>query len=111
MTKRSAITLAAGLALALLVGVAAISLTMDANSAANAGGHRKPKIEHRTQTVRIHKKASSPTAPTTRIVQLPSSGATASSSPSSGYSESESERSDDDQGLRAPSSGAEVGDD
>jgi hypothetical protein len=116
MTKRSAITMAAGLALALLVGVAAISLTLGAGAAANAGGHRKPKIEHRTQTVTIHKKASS-TPAQTRLVHLaptsaPSVARTASSG---GYDDSESETFDDSSaegaGSPAGSGAAEAGDD
>lgn len=114
MTKRSAITMAAGLALALLVGVAAITLTMSGGATAHAGGHRKPKIEHRVQTVTIHRKASSTPSATTRVVHLPSSAAvTAPTSTSSGYSEGESLATDDAEGSgsHAGSSGAEVGDD
>jgi hypothetical protein len=115
MTKRSAITMAAGLALALLVGVAAITLTMSGGATAHAGGHRKPKIEHRVQTVTIHRKASGAPAPTTRVVHLPSSTAPAAapSTGSSGYSEGESQATDDAEGSgsHAESSGAEVGDD
>jgi hypothetical protein len=114
MTKRSAITMAAGLALALLVGVAAISLTLGDGAAASVSGHRKPKIEHRVQTVTIHRKASStPTSP--RVVHLASGAAT--SATASGYSESESESealddsSSEDLESPAESGLVEVGDD
>jgi hypothetical protein len=116
MTKRSAITMAAGLALALLVGVAAISLTLGDGAAANANGHRKPKIEHRVQTVTIHRQAPNTSGPTTRIVQLPSGSASgvATSTTSGGYSESEGfdDSSSEDSGPYGGSSAAdEVGDD
>ncbi len=116
MTKRSAITMAAGLALALLVGVAAISLTLGDGAAASVSGHRKPKIEHRVQTVTIHRKASSTPAPS-RVVHLASSSASgaATSATASGYSESESEALDDssseDSESHAESGPVEVGDD
>jgi hypothetical protein len=114
MTKRSAITMAAGLALALLVGVTAISLTLGDGAAASVSGHRKPKIEHRVQTVTIHRKASSTPAPS-RVVHLASGAAT--SATASGYSESESESealddsSSEDLESHAESGLVEVGDD
>jgi hypothetical protein len=92
MTKRSAMTMAAGLAFALLAGVVAISLTLGATPAANASRERKPLIKHQVQTVTVHRKAASSAPAGIRIVQLPLS------STSSSTFESSAGQSFDDQG-------------
>jgi hypothetical protein len=78
MTKRSAITMAAGLAVALLVGVAAISLTFGGAPVANAGRDNKPVVKHQVQTVTVHRKADAPATGGVRIVHLSSTAPTAS---------------------------------
>jgi hypothetical protein len=57
MTKRSAITMAAGLAGALLVDVVAISLMLGSVSVASAGRQHKPVVKRQVQTVTVHKKS------------------------------------------------------
>jgi hypothetical protein len=121
MTKRSAIMMAAGLAVALLVGIAAISLTMSGTSAAHAGRHRKPIVHHRVQTVTIHKKSPSTEGPQpVQIVHLgpTSSGATTSTAAAPGtFSEPETGTddvgSDDGAGGHggSPGTGGAYGDD
>jgi hypothetical protein len=71
MTKRSAMTMAAGLAFALLAGVVAISLTLGSTPAANASRERKPLIKHQEQTVTVHRKAASTAPAPVRVVHLP----------------------------------------
>jgi hypothetical protein len=95
MTKRSAITMAAGLAVALLVGVAAISLTMGNGAVANAGGHHKPIVRHRVQTVTIHRSPDANASPEpVQVVHLGTSPASSTSDgATSGY---EGTESDDD---------------
>jgi hypothetical protein len=83
MTKRSAITMAAGLAMALLVGVTAVSLMLGGTSVATASGqHRKPLVKQQVQTVTVHRKAPQTSGSGgVRIVHLSgSSGSNASSS-------------------------------
>jgi hypothetical protein len=112
MTKRSAIMLAAGLAVALLIGVAAISLSFGDPSVAHAGGHRSPVVHHRVQTVTIHKKApGAATGQPTQIVHLspPSSAGATSMSSGSGDEETQGDDSGADDGSHG-SSGA-FGDD
>jgi len=116
MTKRSAMTMAAGLALALLVGVAAISLTFGGASVASAGGERRPIVKRQVQTVTVHRKADAPSQGGVRIVDL---GSTAGSQTMSGSSDDgfENEASDDafddggHQGSSSSMSGASFGDD
>jgi hypothetical protein len=74
MTKKSALTMAAGLALALLVGVAAITLTFGGPSVASAGGDHKPVVKHQVQTVTVHRKADGSSTGGVRVVHLASSG-------------------------------------
>jgi hypothetical protein len=85
-------TMAAGLAFALLAAVVAISLTLGATPAANASRERKPLIKHQMQTVTVHRKAASSAAAGVRIMQLPLS------STSSSTVESSAGQSFDDQG-------------
>jgi hypothetical protein len=97
MTKKSALTMAAGLALALLVGVAAITLTFGGTSVANASRDRKPIVKHRVQTVTVHRKAEvSSSGGSVRIVHLSSTTPTASAT-ESGFSDDgfENEANDD----------------
>ena len=116
MTKRSAIMMAAGLAVALLIGIAAISLTMSGTSAAHAGAHRKPIVHHRVQTVTIHKKTpSSGNQQSVQIVHLGSTSSAGTTSVSPGFSEPETGAdvgSDDGTGGHGSSgSGSAYGDD
>ena len=110
MTKRSAMTMAAGLALALLVGVAAISLTLGGTSVANATREHKPIVKHQTHTVTVHKKAPAPASSGgVRIVHLSSSSApmpTTLSQSSAGYSDDGFESESGDDGYGSGSSGA-----
>jgi hypothetical protein len=96
MTKKSALTMAAGLAIALLVGVAAMTLTFGGTSVANATRQHKPIVKHQVQTVTVHRKADAPSSTGVRIVHL-SSTAPAGSETTSGYSDDgfENEGSDD----------------
>lgn len=114
MTKRSALMLAAGLAIALLIGVAAISLSLGDPSVAHAGGHRKPVVHHRVQTVTIHKKAPSTggAQQPVEIVHVGSAAPTAATSTSGGYGEPESgDASESDDAGNGPSSAGAYGDD
>jgi hypothetical protein len=78
MNKRSAMVIAAGLVLALLAGVAAVSLTLGGSGMTTASAvNPKPKPIVRTEkhTVIIHKQAkANPGSPT--IVRVPSSAPT-----------------------------------
>jgi hypothetical protein len=97
MTKKSALTMAAGLAIALLVGVAAMTLTFGGTSVANATRQHKPIVKHQVQTVTVHRKADAPSSSGgVRIVHL-SSTAPAGSETTSGFSDDgfENEGSDD----------------
>ncbi|MDP9300566.1 MAG: hypothetical protein M3P43_06690, partial [Actinomycetota bacterium] len=93
MTKRSAMTMAAGLAFALLAGVVAISLTLGATPAANASRERKPLVKHQVQTVTVHRRAGSASPSGVQVIQLPPTSASTSSM------ESSSGGSSDDQGM------------
>ena len=96
MTKKSALTMAFGLALALLVGVAAISLTLGGTSVANATRQHTPIVKHEMQTVTVHRKSDAPSSSGgVRIVHLSSSSGmtpTTSSYSDDGF---ENESSDD----------------
>src|SRR5437763_10133397 len=111
MTKRSAITMAAGLAMALLVGVTAVSLMLGATSGATATGqHRKPLVKHQVQTVTVHRKAPQGSGSGgVRIVHLSgSSGSTPSSSyQTAGYADDGFESAGTDGG--SPDDGAPTG--
>jgi hypothetical protein len=75
MNKKSAMVIASGLVLALLAGVAAVSLTLSGGSvgAASAVTHQvKPIVRTEKRTVTIHKKAKA-TAGSQTIVRVPSS--------------------------------------
>ena len=119
MTKRSAITMAAGVATALLIGIAAIALMMGEVSVATAGGERKPIVKRQVQTVTVHRKAHADASPSVQVVHLGSGSAAGASSISAfddeGY-EHEGDSSFDDgavgssQGLDDSSQGT-VGDD
>jgi len=80
VTKRSALTMAAGLALSLLVGVLAISLTLGGTSVASASRDHKPIVKHQVKTVTVHRKADAPSSSAVRIVHLGSTAPAASSS-------------------------------
>jgi hypothetical protein len=103
MTKRSAMTMAAGLALALLVGVTAISLMLGSGSVASAGGQHKPVVKRQVQTVTVHRKADAPASGGVRVVHL-GSGSAAGTYETAGYSdddgfESEGTESGSDDGF------------
>jgi len=79
MTKRSAMTMAAGVAIALLLGVAAVSLTIGDTPAAQARGDLAPRIQHQVRTVTIRRPVDAqPT--TTRVVQFAAQPAGATTS-------------------------------
>ena len=80
MTKRSAITMAAGVATVLLIGIAAIALMMGEVSVATAGGERKPIVKRQVQTVTVHRKAHADASPSVQVVHLGSGSTTGSSS-------------------------------
>jgi hypothetical protein len=111
MTKRSAITMAAGLALALLVGVAAITLTFGGASVASAGGQHKPIVKHQVQTVTVHRKADAPSPSGIRIVHLGSTTAMPTSTSGSSDDGFENEGIDDgfEDGSFGTSSGSTSG--
>ena len=111
MTKKSALTMAAGLALALLVGVAAMTLTFGGASVANATRQHKPIVKHQVQTVTVHRKSDAPSSSGgVRIVHLsPSSGVTQTTS---GYSDDSFENEGSDDAFESGStSGGTQGDD
>ena len=93
MTKRSAMTMAAGLAFALLAGVVAISLTLGATPAANAIRERKPLVKHQVQTVTVHRRVGSAASSGVQVVQLPPT------STSTSFTETSSGGGFDDQGM------------
>jgi hypothetical protein len=93
MTKRSAMTMAAGLAFALLAGVVAISLTLGVTPAANAIRERKPLVKHQVQTVTVHRRAGSASPSGVQMIQLPATSTSTSSM------ESSSGGTFDDQGM------------
>jgi len=75
MNRKSAMVIASGLVLALLAGVAAVSLTLDGGSvtAASPITHQvKPIVRTERRTVTIHKKAKA-TPGSQTIVRVPSS--------------------------------------
>jgi hypothetical protein len=118
MTKKLALTMAAGLALALLVGVAAITLTFGGASVANAGRDRKPIVKHQVQTVTVHRKAGdSSSSGGVRVVHLSSGSASGTSETSAGFSDDdgfESETGDDGEafsGSPGSTSAGSFGDD
>ena len=80
MTKRSAFTMAAGVATVLLIGIAAIALMMGEVSVATAGGERKPIVKRQVQTITIHRKANADASPAVQVVHLGSGSAAGSSS-------------------------------
>jgi hypothetical protein len=86
-------TMAAGLAFALLAGVVAISLTLGATPAANAIRERKPLVKHQVQTVTVHRRAGLASPSGVQVIQLPSTSTSTSSM------ESSSGGSFDDQGM------------
>ena len=94
MTKRSALTMAASLAVALLIGVAAIALMVGDVSVATAGGERKPIVKRQVQTVTVHRKAHGDASPSVQVVHLGSGSATSLSSVAA--SDGEGFESDDD---------------
>jgi hypothetical protein len=119
MTKRSAITMAAGLAVALLVGVTAMSLMLGGDSVATASGQRKPVAKREVHTITVHRKAQTNASPGVRVIHL-GSGSTATSSMSSSFAddgfESEGSDSSSDDGVSPTSSSGQslqgsVGDD
>jgi hypothetical protein len=116
MTKRSAITMAAGLAGALLVGVVAISLMLGSVSVASAGRQHKPVVKKQVQTVTVHKKSNaSLSGGGVRIVHLSPSGSATSMTTTAGYSddvyESEGAGSSSDDGSSSGSTPGTCGDD
>jgi hypothetical protein len=117
MTKRSAITMAASLAIALLIGVVAIALMVGDPSVATAGGERKPIVKRQVQTVTVHRKAHADASPSVHVVHL-GSGSTASPSSISASEgdefESEGDSSFDEETVGSSEDGAtqgNVGDD
>jgi hypothetical protein len=116
MTKKSAMTMAFGLALALLVGVAAISLTFGGTSVASASRQHKPIVKHQVQTVTVHKQAKAQASSGgVRIVHLSSSAPTSTYQPTSAGSSAagfENEAGDDGYGsFPSGSDGGNYGDD
>ena len=87
MTKRSAMTMAAGLATCLVVGVVAIMLMAGGVSIANAGAENKPLVRREMQTITVHRKAHSSGAGVVRVIHLSSS----STDPTFGSSSNENE--------------------
>ena len=78
MTKRSALTMAGGLALSLLVGVVAMSLMVGGTSVANAGRQHKPIVKHQVETVTVHRKADTPPTGGIQVIHLSPSSASGS---------------------------------
>jgi hypothetical protein len=117
MTKRSALTMAGGLALSLLVGVVAMSLMVGGTSVANAGRQHKPIVKHQVETVTVHRKADTPPTDGIQVIHLspraPSSSVvSAGSSDDSFESEGTADASDDgSSGSSGPSGGSSFGDD
>jgi hypothetical protein len=100
MTKRSALTMAGGLALSLLVGVVAMSLMVGGTSVANAGRQLKPIVKHQVETVTVHRKSNTPPTGGVRVIHLSPSSASGSvvsagSSDDSFESEGTADGSDD----------------
>ena len=92
MKKKSALTMAAGLAIALLVGVAAMTLTFGGTSVANATRQHKPIVKHQVQTVTVHRKTDAPSSGGVRVVHLSSTDPTVSSGSDDAF---ENEANDD----------------
>ena len=92
MTKRSAITMAAGVATALLIGIAAIALMMGEVSVATPGGERKPIVKRQVQTVTVHRKSHADASPSVHVVDL---GSAAGSSSISAFDDEGSEHDGD----------------
>src|SRR5258705_5696793 len=99
MTKRSAITMAAGLAASLIFGVAAIALMVGDASVARAGGEGEPIVKRQVQSVTVHRKAHTDASRSVHVVQL-GAGSGAGSSSMSGLDdegfEPDGDRSFDD---------------
>jgi hypothetical protein len=117
MTKRSALMMAGGLALSLLVGVVAMSLMVGGTSVANAGRQHEPIVKHQIETVTVHRKANTPPTGGVRVIHLSPSSASGSvvsagSSDDSFESEGTADGSDDGSfGSSGRSSGSSFGDD
>lgn len=112
MTKRSAITMAASLALALLIGVVAIAFMVGDVSVATAGGERKPIVKRQVQTVTVHRKAHADASPSVRVVHLGSGPAASPSSTSASEGEgfdSEGDGSFDEELVGSSQDGATQG--
>jgi hypothetical protein len=109
MTKRSALTMAGGLALSLLVGIAAVSLTLGGTSLANADRQHKPIVKHRVETVTVHRKADAPAAGGVRVIHLPS-GSVGGSVVSAGSSDDSLEGEGTTDGSEDGSFGSSVSD-
>ena len=95
MTKRSAMTMAAGLATCLVLGVVAIVLMAGGVSIANAGAENKPLVRREVQTITVHRKAHSSDAGVVRVIHLSSS----STDPSSESSSHENEMENENEGV------------
>ena len=92
MTKRSAMTMAAGLATCLVLGVVTIMLMAGGVSIANAGAENKPLVRREVKTITVHRKAkSSSSGGVVRVIHLSSSSTDPTSESSSHENEMENE--------------------
>jgi hypothetical protein len=80
MNKRTAIALAAGVVVALLVGIMSVSLSSTPTAVADPGHRTTPRVRTVHRTVTVHRTAS-PTPGATRTVVVSSPGTTQASTP------------------------------
>jgi hypothetical protein len=82
MKKRAALTIAAGLVVALFAGAAAISLGLAGGTTAQAGPERArdPIVHTIRETVTVHKRADGEPARTVQVVTAPAPASTTSTS-------------------------------
>jgi hypothetical protein len=109
MTKKSALTMAAGLAIALLVGVAAMTLTFGGTSVANATRQHKPIVKHEVQTVTVHRKNDAPSSGGVRVVHLSSTDPTLSSGSDDAFEDGANDDAFENEANDAPDDGQSSG--
>lgn len=112
MNKRSAMAIAAGMVVALMVGAAAVSVGLGGAGTASAGTAReagKPVVRTVHRTVTVHKQANgSPEARTVVLGSAPAPASSSSISEGDDQFEQESEGADDETEGTDDSSGDQV---
>ncbi len=96
MKKRSAMVMAAGLVLALLVGVAGLSVGLAGPDTAGASGTSDPIVRTEHETVTVHRDAKAEPAETVEVVRVAQTTPAAGDVLDDGGHEDEDEEEDED---------------